>query len=113
MKTHGKQAMILEYDSLSITQVRRDPPSLVRVQYYPSKLRIDRVRLIKSQTILRHHVQLPSKHAEGFAVHRMRMAGGVHVRTRFVDFRMDSKGCCIDRLVPDHHSAFFVYQNKI
>jgi hypothetical protein len=47
---------------------------------------------------LGHHVEFPSEDAEGFAVDRVRVAGGVDLGPGFVDLGMDGEGGGVDLL---------------
>lgn len=72
--THRQQAMILQDDSLAITQVRGDALALLAIEHDAAELRVHGMALVEAQRVLRDHVQLASKDGESLTVHAVRVA---------------------------------------
>lgn len=66
--------MILQDDGLSIAKVLCDPLTFFAIQDDTTELRIDSMVLVEPQAILRNHIELSAKNAEGFAVDAVRVA---------------------------------------
>ena len=110
---HGQEAMVLQDDRLPIAEVLRDPLPLLPIEHHPSKLRVHRMVFIKPQTILRDHIELPSKNRERLAIHTMRMARSVNIRPRLMNLRVDRERSGVDGLVADDDFAVFVDQDQV
>lgn len=69
--------------------------------------------LVKAQGVLRHHVEGAAEDTPGFAVGGVGVAGGVDFGTRFVDFRVDCEGGCVDGFVAFDDVAVFVDEDEV
>ena len=123
--------MVLQDSSLPVTETLSDLPPLFAVQDHASKVGIYSMTFVESQAVLGHHVELPAKDRECFAVNTglrqssyhmykgcrfslpVSMARSMYIRPCLVNLRMDSKSRGINRLVADHDLAIFVDQNEI
>jgi hypothetical protein len=95
------------------TQRLRNPLALLTRQHDASKLLIHPMTVIKPQTILRDHIQLPSKCAPRLPVHRMCMTCRVNIRPRLVYGRVYRKGCSVDWLIAFDDVAGFVDEDEV
>ena len=93
-----EQAVVLEDDGFPVAQGGGDAFALLAVQDDAAEVVVDGVRLVEAQGVLRHHVEFAAEHAEGLAVHGMRVARCVDVGPGFVDLRVDGEGGGVDLL---------------
>jgi hypothetical protein len=111
--TNGQQAVILQNHRLSHPQRPRDPPSLLPVQHHPPEIIVNRMIFPKPQTILRHHIQFPSKHGKGFAIDRVGVTCGVDIGTSFVNFGVYGECRCVDRFIAFDDLTFLIDENEV
>jgi hypothetical protein len=133
--------VVLQDDSLAISQTLRDPPSLLAIQHDPAEILVHGVVFVEAQAVLGDHVELAAEDREGFAVDAvvgwvvsrrdpsrsscgavsgwlsmdspMSVASGVHIRPRLVDFRVDGESRCVDGLFADDDFSVFVDENEV
>ncbi|KJR90047.1 uncharacterized protein SPSK_06589 [Sporothrix schenckii 1099-18] len=111
---NGQQAVVLQDDGFVVrAQDSRDSSSFLPIEDNATKLVVHGMALVETEGILRNHVQWPPKGTKCLAVDGVRVAGGMHVRPRLVDFRVDGKRGGIDGLAALDDDAVFVDENEV
>ena len=105
--------MILQNRRLPVAQGTRDPSAFLGVQDDALEVPVHAMRLVEAQRVLGEHLELAAEAGEGFAVHRVSVAGGVDIRAGFVDFGMDREGSGVDWLVALDDGAIFVDKDEV
>lgn len=82
---YRQQAVVLKDNRFPVAEVGGDALPFLAVEHHAPELRVDGVRFVEAERVLRHHVELAAEDAEGFAVDGVRVARGVDIRAGFVD----------------------------
>lgn len=131
VRAYRDEAVVLQDSSFPIAETLGDFSSFFTIQDHASEVGVNSVTFVESQAILSHHIELPAKDRERFAVNTglrqssyhmdrafkfplpVSMARSMYIRPSLVDLRMNRKSRRVDRFIANHDLAIFVDQNEI
>lgn len=94
-----QQAMVLQQRGLAPTDTGRDVAPFLGRQDDPVEGLVDGVVVVESASVLRDGFEGPAQGAKGAPVDGVAVAGGVDVRARLVDGRVDHEGGRVEQAV--------------
>lgn len=110
---HRQQAMIAQDDSLAVAEGVGNARAFLLAEDDATKVVVDAVAAPEAHGVLRDHVKRLAEDGPGLAIDAVRVAGGVHVRARGVDGRVDGEGGPVDRLLALHHLPRVVDEDEV